>query len=178
MLKGVKAPLWNQIQVQMLVLYFLSCVTWGGITGFLFTVLSCLIVSNSCDPTDCSLLGSSVHGDSPCKNTRLPCPSPRDLPNPGIKLPTLRVDSLPTEASGKPKSTGVGSLSLLQGIFLTQESNWDPLHCRQSLYQLHYQGSPSCCYLWPVTTLVTGDIYGRLTVSRPCIGCAFLIYSS
>ena len=177
MLKGVKAPLWNQIQVQMLVLYFLSCVTWGRITGFLFTVLSCLIVSNSCDPTDCSLLGSSVHGDSPCKNTRLPCPSPRDLPNPGIKLPTLRVDSLPTEASGKPKSTGVGSLSLLQGIFPTQESNWDPLLCRQSLYQLHYQGSPSC-YLWPVTTLVTGDIYGRLTVSRPCIGCAFLIYSS
>ena len=37
---------------------------------------------------------------------------------------------------------GVGSLSLLQGIFPTQESNWGLLHCRWILYQLSYQGSP------------------------------------
>ena len=37
---------------------------------------------------------------------------------------------------------GVGSLSLLQGIFLTQKSNWGLTHCRQSLHQLSYQGSP------------------------------------
>ena len=36
--------------------------------------------------------------------------------------------------------TGVGSLSLLQRIFLTQQSNWGLLHCRQILYQLSYQG--------------------------------------
>ena len=46
------------------------------------------------------------------------------------------------EPQGKPKNTGVGSLSLLQGIFLTQESNQGPLHCRWILYQLSYQGSP------------------------------------
>ena len=40
-----------------------------------------------------------------------------------------------------PKNTGVGSLSLLQQIFPTQELNRD-LHCRQILYQLSYQGSP------------------------------------
>jgi len=34
------------------------------------------------------------------------------------------------------------SLCLLQGNFLTQESNWGLLHCRQILYQLSYQGSP------------------------------------
>ena len=38
-------------------------------------------------------------------------------------------------------NTGVGSLSLLQQIFLTQESNWDLLHCKWILYQLSYQGS-------------------------------------
>ena len=43
---------------------------------------------------------------------------------------------------GKPKNTGVGSLSLLQQIFMTQESNQGLLHCRQILYQLSYQGSP------------------------------------
>ena len=32
---------------------------------------------------------------------------------------------------------------LLKGIFLTQESNPGPLHCRQILYQLSYEGSPS-----------------------------------
>ena len=37
----------------------------------------------------------------------------------------------------------MGSLSLLQGIFLTQESNRGLLHCRQILYQLSCQGSPA-----------------------------------
>jgi len=36
----------------------------------------------------------------------------------------------------------VGSLSLLQGNFPTQESNWRLLHYRWILYQLSYQGSP------------------------------------
>ena len=56
--------------------------------------------------------------------------------------PALQADSLPAEPPEKSKNTGVGSLSLLQWIFLTQESNWGLLHCRQILYQLNYQGSP------------------------------------
>ena len=52
----------------------------------------------------------------------------------------MQVDSLPAELQGKLKNTGVGSLSLLQGIFPTQESNQGLLHCRQILYQLSYQG--------------------------------------
>ena len=69
-------------------------------------------------------------------------PSPGDLPNPGIepRTPTLQVASLPAEPQGKPKNTGVGSLSLLQEIFLTQESNQSFLHCWQILYQLSYEG--------------------------------------
>ena len=53
----------------------------------------------------------------------------------------MQVDSLPSEPPGKPTNTEVGSLSLLQGIFLTQELNWGLLHCRRILYQLSYQGS-------------------------------------
>ena len=52
------------------------------------------------------------------------------------------VGSLPAEPQGKPKNTGVGSLSLLHQIFLTQELNQDLLDCRWILYQLSYQGSP------------------------------------
>ena len=40
------------------------------------------------------------------------------------------------------RNTGVGSLSLLQQIFPTQESNRGLLHCRQILSQLSHKGSP------------------------------------
>ena len=40
------------------------------------------------------------------------------------------------------QNIGVGSLSLLQGIFPTQGSNPGLLHCRQILYQLSHKGSP------------------------------------
>ena len=50
-------------------------------------------------------------------------PFSRDLPNAGIEptSPALQVDSLPAEPPGKPKNTGVGSLTLLQQVFPTQE---------------------------------------------------------
>ena len=97
----------------------------------------CLTV---CDPLD-----YTVHGILQARILEwVPFPSPGDLPNPGIKprSPTLQKDSLPAEPQGKPRSTGVGSLSFLQRIFLTQEWNWCLLHCRQTLYQVSYQGSP------------------------------------
>ena len=57
------------------------------------------------------------------------------------RSPVLQADSLPSEPPGKPRNTGAGSLSFLQGIFLTQELNRGFLHCRRILYQLSYQGS-------------------------------------
>ena len=49
---------------------------------------------------------------------------------------------LPAEPQGKPKNTGMGSLSLLQWIFPIQWLNRGLLHCRWILYQLSNQGSP------------------------------------
>ena len=48
----------------------------------------------------------------------------------------MQADPLLSEPPGKPKNTGTGSLTLLQRIFPTQESNLQ--HCRQILYQLSY----------------------------------------
>ena len=76
-----------------------------------------------CDPMDCSSPGFSVHGHSPGKNTGVGCHALlQGLPTPGIepRSPTLQADSLPSELPGKRKNTGMGSLSLLRGIFLTQ----------------------------------------------------------
>ena len=65
-----------------------------------------------CDPMDCSPPGSSVHGDSPGKNTGVGCHAllqeifPTQGSNPG--LPHCRWILLLSEPSGKPKNTGVG----------------------------------------------------------------------
>ena len=49
------------------------------------------------------------------------------------RSPALQADSLLSVTRGKPKNTRVGSLSFLQWIFLTQESNRGLLNLRQSL---------------------------------------------
>ena len=117
-------------------------------------MLLCLAVQSCpalCDHMDCSPPGPSVHGDSPDKNMEwVAMPSSKGSSQPGIehRSPTLQADSLLSEAQGKPMNTRVGSLSLLQEIFPTQESNQDLLHCKQILYQLSYQGSPTIIH-WP-----------------------------
>ena len=92
---------------------------------------------------DHSLPGSSVHGDSPGKNTGVGCHALlQEIFLTQLRSPASQVDFLSSEPPGKPKNTGVGSPSLLQGNFLTQELNRGLLHCRQIPYQLSQQGSP------------------------------------
>jgi len=66
---------------------------------------------------DHSLPGSSVHGDSPSKNTGVGCHAllQGNLPNPGIepRSPTMQADSLPSELLGKPFSLGSVTLNWL-----------------------------------------------------------------
>ena len=53
---------------------------------------SCLIL---CGPVECSLPGFSVHGILQARNwSGLPCPSPGDLPDPGIKHAHLMSPAL------------------------------------------------------------------------------------
>ena len=57
------------------------------------------------------------------------------------------------------KNTGVGCLSLLQGIFLTQGLNRGLLHCRQILYHLSHQGSPIIHILYINSVINSTTIY-------------------
>ena len=85
-----------------------------------------------CDPLDCSPPGSSVRGDSPGRNNE-------------VGGHVFLQGIFPTQGSNlglPPDSLLSGSLSRLQGIFLTKELNRGLLHCRWTLYQLSYQGSP------------------------------------
>ena len=54
---------------------------------------------------------------------------------------SLQFHGLYSPWTSPGQNTGVGSLSLLQGSFPTQESNRGLLHCRQILYQPSQQGS-------------------------------------
>ena len=54
---------------------------------------------------------------------------------------SLRCPGLYSPWNSLGQNTGVGSLSLLQGIFLTQGSNLGLPHWRQILYQLSHSGS-------------------------------------
>ena len=59
--------------------------------------------------------------------------------------PTLcdPMDCIYSPWNSPGQNTGVGNLSLLQGIFPTQGSNPGLPHCRQIPYQLSHQGSPA-----------------------------------
>ena len=116
---------------------------------YIYTVL-CLVAQiclTLCNSMDCSPPGSSIHGNSPGKNigVGLPCSPPRDLLNPVIepRSPAFQVDALSSEPPGESMNIGVDSLSLLQGIFPTEESNWGLLRCRWILYQLSRNSSSS-----------------------------------
>ena len=85
-------------------------------------------------PSSCAVLTDSIMSDSATpwtEPTRLPCPwefsrqghwsdlqcpTPGDLPNPGIepRSPALQADSLPTELSGKPQREEVKKLKYEQ----------------------------------------------------------------
>ena len=109
----------------------------------------CLVAQSCptlCNPMDSSPPVSSVHGILQARILEwVAMPFSGGSSNLGIepRSPTLQADSLLSKPPGKPKNTGMGSLSLLQRIFPTQESNLGVLHCMQILYQLSYQGSPS-----------------------------------
>ena len=55
---------------------------------------------------------------------------------------SLQPHGLHSPWNSPGQNTGVGSFSLLQGIFTTQGSNPGLPHCRRIFYQLSHKGSP------------------------------------
>ena len=72
------------------------------------------------------------------------------------------------------QNTGVGSLSLLQGIFPTQGSNADLPHCRRILYQLSHQGSPRILE-WVAYPFSSRSAWPRNRAGVSCIAGGFFI---
>ena len=71
------------------------------------------------------------------------------------------------------KSSRVGCHFLLQGIFPTQGSNPSLPHCRQVLYRLSHQGSPSQLLKWVAYPFSRGPSQPRIRTRISCIAGRF-----
>ena len=80
-----------------------------------------------------------------------------------LSCPTLQLPG---------QNTGVGSLSLLQGIFPTQGSNPGLLHCRSILNQLNHKGSPRILE-WVAYTFSSRSSWTRKQTRVSCIAGGF-----
>ena len=107
----------------------------GSNSVFTLYVLGCTqSCPTLCDPMACSLPGSSVHGDSPGKNTEMGCHAllQGNPPNPGIepRSPTLRVlyhlshQGSPLQLSPVPQR--VECSPCLSGYWLALTSTFQP----------------------------------------------------
>ena len=84
----------------------------------------------------------------------------------------MRPHGLYSPRNSPGQNTGVGSLSLLQGIFPTQGSNPSLPHCRQILYQLSHKGSPRILK-WVAYPFSRGSSQPRNHTGVSCIAGGF-----
>ena len=74
--------------------------------------------------------------------SELPFPSPRDLPDPGIKLrsPTLQANSLPSELPGKPNkfSLNLNQMSKVHDLNFFEMMSWNFSGCENIIPDLHW----------------------------------------
>ena len=112
----------------------------GGIT-LCCAVPRYSVTCNSLEPMDCSPPASTVHGTVQARILEWVAMSSSrgsSRHRNWILVSHITGRFLLSEPPGKPRNTAVGSLSLLQGIFPNQESNWVLRHWRWILYQLSY----------------------------------------
>ena len=89
------------------------------------------------------------------------------------KLLRLFVTARTIQSMESPgQNTGVGSLSLLQGIFPTQGSNPGLPHCRWILFQLSHKGSPRILE-WVAYLFSSRSSWPRNQTSVSCVAGGF-----
>ena len=146
---------WDLYFVFLLVsslLFHLKEVSLTFLLGPVCAVL-CLVIQlcvTLCNPKDCSPPGTSVYEDSPGKNTEwVATPSSSESSQSRIepRSPTLQVDSLPSESSGKPKNTGWVAYPFSRGS--SQPRNQSRVSCTADRFFTSWatreaQGQSSC----------------------------------
>ena len=85
---------------------------------------------------------------------------------------SLQPHGLYSPGTSPGQNNGVGSLSLLQGIFPTQGSNPGLPYCRWILYQLSHKGSPRILE-WVAYPFSSGSFQPRNWTRVSCIASRF-----
>ena len=101
-------------------------------------------VAQSC-PTFCGPTDYRSHGILPARILKwvaFPFSRGSSQPRDRIQVSHIAVDSLTAELQGKPKNTGMGSLSLFWGSSQPRNQTGVSCICRWILYQLSYEESP------------------------------------
>ena len=125
---------------------WLQHIEYQSHSSCLVAVLSHLVISNSAIPWTAACQVPLSMGILQARIQEwvvTPFSGGSSQPRGQTQVPQAGRFCTPPVPPGKPKNPGVASLSLLQGIIQTQESNQGVLHCRQILYQLSYQGNPA-----------------------------------
>ena len=87
---------------------------------------------------------------------------------------SLQPHRLYSPCNSPGQNTGVGSLSLLQGIVPTQGLNPGLPHCRQILYQLSHKGSPRILELGRLSLLQR--IFPTRELNQGLLDCSWFLY--
>ena len=165
-------------------------------------VLAAQLCPTLCNPMDCSPPGSPVHGilqarimewvaisfsrgsSRPRDRIRISCITggcftilaTREAwsESHSVMSDSLWPHGLYSSWNSPGQNTGVGSCSLLQGIFPTQGSNPGLPHCRWILYQLSHKGSPRILE-WVTYPFSSRSSQPRNRTRVPCIAGGFFI---
>ena len=109
-----------------------SCFLDHSIENTKQTMIPATVYSVKWCPTLCDPMNYKVRGILQARIlgwVAFPFPRGSSRPRDRTQSPSLQTDSLPAEPPGQPRNTGVGSLSLLQYIFLTQPRSGTRVSC-------------------------------------------------
>ena len=98
--------------------------------------------------------------------------APRECESCSVVSDSLRPHGLYSPWNSPSQNPGVGSLSLVQGIFPTQDLNPGLSHCRWILYQLSHKGSPRILE-WVAYPFFSGSSQPRNQTRVSCIEGGF-----
>ena len=96
----------------------------------------------------------------------------RTSESPSVMSDSLQPHGLYSPWNSPGQNTGVGSLSLLQGIFPTQGLNLGLPHCQRIVYQLSHNGSPRLLE-WVAYRFSRGSSQPRNRTGVSCIAGGF-----
>ena len=145
---------------------------FSGVKDPILFQLSLWVSWSQISSSNCCWVGGCVIFNSVLHHMELLLRLSGESESHSVMSDSLRTPGLHSPWTSPGQNTGVGSLSLLQEIFLTQGSNPDLPQCRYIPYQLSQQGSPRILE-WVAYPFSSGSSHLRKRTTVSCIAGGF-----